>query len=64
MTKISHFKKKGGTVLWIEGIGCQASWSGEIKKMLIDINTGDVFRATDSEWNSPPENLTRCKTML
>jgi hypothetical protein len=64
MQIINGFKRKGGRVLWIEGLGSQASYVGEPIKMLIDMKTRDVFRCTVQEWDSPPENLTRCKVFF
>jgi hypothetical protein len=64
MEIINGFKRKGGAVLWIEGLGWQASHVGEPIKMLIDMKTKDVFRSTSQEWDCPPEHLIRCKVFF
>lgn len=61
MEIINNFKKKGGKILWIDGLGVQATWCGESKRFIRDIKTKEVYRATDKEWESPPENMVRIK---
>jgi len=64
MTKINQFKRKGGVILWIEGVGHQAAYCGEPKQMLINPKTREVYRATKEELRSPPEHFVRCKVFL
>ena len=64
MEIINNFKKKGGQVLWIEGLGQQATYVGEPIKFLMNMETREVYRVTDKEWKSPPEHLTRIRAFF
>lgn len=65
LNKINHFKRKGGLIVWIEGMGSQATWVGESKKVLLDKETNDIYRVErDEEWDNPPRHMTRCKVIF
>ena len=64
MEIINNFKKKGGQILWIEGQGQQATYVGKPTKFLMDIKSREVYRATDKEWQNPPEHLTRIRAFF
>jgi len=60
ITEIYRFKENGGIVLWVDGKGCQATWSGDPKQFLMDTGKA-VFRCSEEEYANPPEGFTRIK---
>lgn len=64
MVKINNFKKKGGVIVWIDGLGVQATYNGNPIKLFIEKATNEIFRVVDNNWHDPPIGFTRAKGLL
>jgi hypothetical protein len=58
ISEIYRFKENGGSILWIDGKGPQATWGGEAKEFLMNEDKA-VFRCSSEEYAVPPYGFTK-----